>query len=53
MIGAGLAAQAGGFFRDRLGDYHLIFLSAAILGFVVSSLSMRIRVQPRPAMSTN
>lgn len=51
MIGAGLAAQAGGLFRDWLGDYHLIFLSAALLGFVASALSMRIRVQPRPAMS--
>ena len=47
MIGAGLAAQAGGLFRDWLGDYHLIFLSAALLGFVASALSMRIREQPR------
>jgi sugar phosphate permease len=47
MIGAGLAAQAGGLFRDWLDDYHLIFLSAALLGFIASALSMRIRVQPR------
>lgn len=47
MIGAGIAAQAGGLFRDWLGDYHLIFLSAAVLGFIASALSMRIRVQPR------
>jgi predicted MFS family arabinose efflux permease len=51
MIGAGLAAQAGGVFRDLLGDYHLIFLSAAVLGFVASMLAMRIRVQPQPAVS--
>jgi sugar phosphate permease len=50
MIGAGIAAQAGGLFRDMLGDYHLIFISAALLGFVASGISMRIRSQPRPAI---
>jgi sugar phosphate permease len=42
MIGAGLAAYAGGFFRDHLGDYHLIFLSAALMGLIASRLSMSI-----------
>jgi sugar phosphate permease len=42
MIGAGLASYAGGLFRDLLGDYHLIFVSAAVLGLVASMLSMRI-----------
>lgn len=51
MIGAGIAAQAGGLFRDWLGDYHIIFLSAAVMGFIASSLSMRIsdQRQPQPA----
>jgi sugar phosphate permease len=40
MIGAGLASYAGGLFRDMLGDYHLIFISAAILGIVASGLSL-------------
>jgi hypothetical protein len=42
MIGAGLASYAGGFFRDRLGDYHLIFISAAVLGIVAAGLSLNI-----------
>jgi sugar phosphate permease len=42
MIGAGIASYAGGFFRDTLGDYHLIFLSAAILGLVAAGLSLGI-----------
>jgi predicted MFS family arabinose efflux permease len=47
MIGAGVASYAGGFFRDRLGDYHLIFISAAILGLIASMLSLRISVSAR------
>jgi sugar phosphate permease len=42
MIGAGLASYAGGWFRDTLGDYHLIFISAAVMGIVASGLSLRI-----------
>ncbi|MBE2268080.1 MAG: MFS transporter [Anaerolinea sp.] len=42
MIGAGIAAQAGGIFRDLLGDYHLIFISAAVLGLVASGLALSI-----------
>jgi predicted MFS family arabinose efflux permease len=44
MIGAGIAAQAGGLFRDWLGDYHLIFLSAALMGFIAVTLSLSISV---------
>ncbi len=44
MIGAALAAYLGGFFRDILGDYHMIFLSAAILGFVAVAMSSRISI---------
>jgi MFS family permease len=42
MIGAALAAWLGGLFRDVLGDYHAIFLSATLLGFVAVALSLRI-----------
>lgn len=44
MIGAGIAAQAGGFFRDLLGDYHLIFISAAVLGLVAAGLSLGVSI---------
>ncbi len=43
MIGAGLASYAGGWFRDTLGDYHLIFISAAIMGLIAVALSLNIR----------
>src|SRR5207247_9743320 len=42
MVGAAIAAFAGGFFRDLLGDYHLMFVSAGILGFISVSLALRI-----------
>ncbi len=42
MFGAGIAAYAGGFFRRVLGDYHLIFLSAAVFGLIAVGLSMGI-----------
>ncbi len=47
MVGAAIAAYVGGFFREVLGDYHLVFLSAALLGFMAVALSMSIR-RPRP-----
>lgn len=50
MIGAGLAAYAGGFFRDLLGDYHLIFLSAALMGIIASGLSLRITHRGQPSL---
>ena len=52
MIGAALAAYAGGFFRVLLGDYHLMFVSAAVMGFIAVSLALRItpaRQVPLPA----
>ncbi|MCA0454655.1 MAG: MFS transporter [Chloroflexi bacterium] len=42
MIGAGIASYAGGFFRDLLGDYHLIFISAAVMGIIAVGLSLTI-----------
>jgi predicted MFS family arabinose efflux permease len=42
MIGASLAAYAGGFFRQALGDYHLVFLSAAFMGFVAVGLTLSV-----------
>jgi hypothetical protein len=50
MIGAGIAAYAGGFFRNILGDYHLIFISAAIMGVIAVGLSMNISVGKRAAL---
>ncbi|MBX3065996.1 MAG: MFS transporter [Anaerolineae bacterium] len=52
MIGAGIASYAGGFFRDKLGDYHLIFLSAALLGFVAAGLSMSITAPRKTGEAT-
>lgn len=52
MIGAGIASFAGGFFRDILGDYHIVFISAAIMGLVASGLTLGIsRKRPRPAVA--
>ncbi len=48
MFGAALAAYAGGFFRQQLGDYHMVFISAAVLGFIAAGMSMTIR-PPRRA----
>ncbi len=42
MIGAGIASYAGGVFRDVLGDYHLIFISAALMGIVACALALNI-----------
>jgi MFS family permease len=55
MLGAAIAAFAGGFFRDLLGDYHLMFVSAGILGFVAVALALRISTSavtriPMPAL---
>ena len=42
MVGAALAAFLGGLFRDVYGDYHAIFISAALIGFVAVLLASRI-----------
>jgi MFS family permease len=57
MLGAAIAAYIGGFFRGIVGDYHGVFISAALLGFVAVTLSLRItpevarpvRVRAEPA----
>jgi MFS family permease len=56
MVGAALAAFLGGLFRDVYGDYHAIFISAALIGFVAVLFASRIsqggvrgREQPLPA----
>jgi MFS family permease len=46
MVGAAIAAYIGGFFREALGDYHLVFISAALMGFVAVSLSLSISSNP-------
>jgi MFS family permease len=55
QIGSATAAYAGGLFRVALGDYHVIFLSAAVMGFVAVGLSLRVnsggQLAPRPAPS--
>ncbi len=43
MCGAALAAFAGGYAHTVLGDYHLMFISAALMGFIAVSLALRIR----------
>jgi predicted MFS family arabinose efflux permease len=56
QIGSAAAAYAGGLFHLLLGDYHLIFLSAALMGFIAVALSLRIttsgHVAPAPAIAT-
>ena len=42
MAGAAIAAYLGGFFHEVLGDYHLMFISAALLGFIAAGLALRI-----------
>lgn len=43
MLGAAVAAYAGGLLRDVLGDYTLAFFSAALLGFIAAGFSVSIR----------
>ncbi|HZP97120.1 MAG TPA: MFS transporter [Candidatus Limnocylindria bacterium] len=53
MCGAALAAYAGGYFHTVLGDYHLMFISAAFMGFIAVSLALRISPtsRARPQLS--
>ena len=48
MIGAGIASFAGGFFSDMIGDYHLVFISAAIMGVVASGLTLNMSGKTLP-----
>ncbi len=50
MIGAAIAAYAGGYAREALGDYHLMFLSAAVMGFIAVSLALRISPAREPVL---
>ncbi len=52
MIGAAMASYAGGLFRDLLGDYHLIFVSAAIMGIIASGLSLGISTAGRVRLAS-
>jgi predicted MFS family arabinose efflux permease len=52
MIGAGIASYAGGLFRDVLGDYHLIFISAALLGLLASGMALLISRPQKPKAAT-
>jgi MFS family permease len=49
MVGAAIAAYAAGYFHTVLGDYRLMFISAALFGFVAAGLAMRIAPQARTA----
>ena len=42
MVGASIAAYAGGYFHDLLGDYHLIFISATLMGIIAVGLVSKI-----------
>ncbi len=52
MIGAGVAAYAGGLFRTYLGDYHVVFISAAVTGFIAAGLSMSLKPPKRKLTPT-
>jgi sugar phosphate permease len=43
MLGAGIAAYAGGLMRVWFGDYSLAFFAAAALGFLASAFSLGVR----------
>jgi MFS family permease len=49
MVGAAIAAYAAGYVHTLLGDYHLMFISAALFGFIAAGLAMRIAPQARTA----
>jgi predicted MFS family arabinose efflux permease len=49
MVGAAIAAYAAGYAHTMLGDYHLMFISAALFGFVAAGLALRIAPQARAA----
>ncbi|MDP2726211.1 MAG: MFS transporter [Dehalococcoidia bacterium] len=47
MLGASIAAYAGGYMHDLQGNYNLVFISAALMGFVAVGFSLSIRVSAR------
>jgi sugar phosphate permease len=52
MVGAGLAAYAGGVLRDTLGSYTVAFFSAALLGFLAVAFSLSITPLRRPRVAS-
>ena len=51
MLGAAIAAYLGGYAHTILGDYHLMFISAALFGVVAAGLALRIQSPARAAMT--
>lgn len=51
MIGAGIASYAGGFFRDLIGDYHMVFVSAAFLGLIAVGMSLGISISAKRSIA--
>jgi MFS family permease len=51
MVGAAIAAYAAGYVHTILGDYHLMFISAALFGVVAAGLALRIQAPGRVALS--
>jgi sugar phosphate permease len=49
MVGAALAAFLGGLFRELLGDYTLVFLSAGALGMIAAGLALSLSTSGRRA----
>jgi len=49
MVGAAIAAYAAGYLHTILGDYHLMFISAALFGIVAAGLALRIQAPARTA----
>jgi MFS family permease len=49
MVGAALAAFLGGYVHTLVGDYHLMFISAALFGFLAAGLALRIQPPARLA----
>jgi len=54
MLGASIAAFAGGVLHGVLGSYNVVFISAALMGFIAVVFSLSIRVPARrPANAVN
>ncbi|HEV2249171.1 MAG TPA: MFS transporter [Candidatus Limnocylindria bacterium] len=49
MTGAAIAAYAAGYVHTILGNYHLMFISAALFGVVAAGLALRIQAPARAA----
>jgi predicted MFS family arabinose efflux permease len=49
MLGAAIAAYAAGYVHTLVGDYNLMFVSAALFGVVAAGLALRIQAPARAA----